>query len=147
MRADADPSQMRERDDEADRPVTAHADGSDVIKEDYPGRTARIGGLAQQRSDQDIGSSGLIHDARSKAIVIGPKALETFRDAANTEVRAAFDHVDRRGTNPGPRAELRRSRQLVGPGVPLHHERGRGARCRYADRITRHVLLGCRARA
>ena len=72
--------------------MTAHADGSDVIKADYPGRAARIGGLAQQRADQDIGSSGLIHDAQSKAIVISPEAFETFRDAAATEVRAPFDH-------------------------------------------------------
>ena len=92
MRADADPAQVRERDDEADRSVTAHADGSDIVEEDHSGRAARIGGLAQQRSDQDIGSSRLVDDTRSKVIVVRAEALEAFRDAAAAEVRAPFDH-------------------------------------------------------
>ena len=82
MSADANPAQMRERDDETDRPVAAHADRSDVVEEDHPGHATRIVRLAQQRSDQDIRSSGLVDDARSKAIVIGPKAFATLRDAA-----------------------------------------------------------------
>ena len=98
MGADADPARLRERDGHADGPVPAHVEDADVVEVDDTGDALRLARFAQQRPDQDIRSSGLVDDARSKVIVIRPKTFEAIRDAAAAKVRASFDHHTRRLT-------------------------------------------------
>lgn len=47
-------SQIRQRGDQADRPVSAHAEVADVIKEDDAELAGRVGGRDEVRADQHV---------------------------------------------------------------------------------------------
>ena len=63
-----DAAEVRERDDDADGAVAAHAEVADVVEEDDAGGAGRIGRLAEQRADDDVGAARLVDDGGAEAV-------------------------------------------------------------------------------
>src|SRR6185312_529043 len=91
MHAGPDATEMRERHREPDRAMPAHADHADVVEEDDARGARPVDGLAQQRTDDHIGATRLVDDARAETIEIAAEALAAGGKIVVSEIGAAFD--------------------------------------------------------
>jgi hypothetical protein len=91
-----DPIHKVQRSHETDCPVTAHAEISNVIKEDDAGGAGRIDRVAQQCSYHNVGAARLIHDSRSEIVVLAAKAFQPFGQRPGAEIGAPADNHPRR---------------------------------------------------
>ena len=87
--ARGDPSQVAQRDGDADRSVAAHAEIADVVEEDHAGDAGRILGRAQQRTDQHVGAARLADDRPPEVVVDGSKSLAPLGQGPRTKVGPA----------------------------------------------------------
>src|SRR5579864_8987330 len=62
MGAGSNPVHIRQRCDQPDSSMSAHAEVADIIKKDDAGGAFRVGRFAEQSTDDHVGSSWLIHD-------------------------------------------------------------------------------------
>ena len=90
--AGLDAIQKGEGRDEADGAVTTHAEVSNIIKEDDAGGAGGINGIAEQRADDYVGASRLVHDCGTKIIVLAAKTLEALGKRAGAEIGASTDN-------------------------------------------------------
>jgi hypothetical protein len=112
---------MRERHDEPDRPMSAHAQIADVVEEDHARRALLVIRLAQQRADDHFGTAWLGDDARAPVVEARAKHVEPLRKRAAAEIgatghdeagwltaRVRIDYVqgfhDAHGRNAAPRS-------------------------------------------
>jgi hypothetical protein len=91
MDAGADSAEMRERGDEADRSVTAHADVADVVEENHSGGTGRIDRIAKQRADDYVRASRFVDDCCAEIIMQTLKAVSAIGERATAEIGSAAD--------------------------------------------------------
>ena len=82
-----DPSQMRERHDESDRAVSAHAEIADVVEEDHAGRARGVVRFAQQRADYHIRAARFGDDARAPVVEARAQYVEPLCERAAAEIR------------------------------------------------------------
>ncbi len=94
--AGTDASQIGEGDDEPDRPVPAHSQIADVVKEDNAGGTRGIHRFAQQGAHDDIRAPRLIHYRGAEVIVLPPETFQPLRHVAAAQVGPArYDYTCR----------------------------------------------------
>ena len=96
MFARFDFSKMRERDDEANRPVAAHRKAADVVEENHAADAGFIRRLNQQRADHHVRAARLVDDGGAKPVVLITKGLQLLGHSAATEIRPAAHHHARR---------------------------------------------------
>ena len=84
--------QVSERGDESDGAVAAHAQISDVVKEDDAGSAVAINWFAQESADNDVGTAGLGYDGRSEGIVILAKPFQPLCERSGSQVGATGNH-------------------------------------------------------
>jgi hypothetical protein len=87
-----DPPQVSERDCQPYRPVTAHPQCVHVVEKDGARRIGRIGGGAQEASDENIGPARLEDNGLAEALVLVPEALCAIGDWARAEVWATGEN-------------------------------------------------------
>jgi hypothetical protein len=66
--------------------MTAHAEVSDVVKEDNPRNAALIGGFNQECANDDLGAPWLIDDRGSEVVMLFAEEIDPFGQAALAEV-------------------------------------------------------------
>ena len=93
-----DPAQVRQRDDQADGAVPAHAEIADVVEKDDPGDAGRVFRFEQQRADHHVRTARFIHDGRAKVIERLLKTVAPDGERSAPEVRAAGNDDPRRFT-------------------------------------------------
>ena len=91
MRSDADPPEMRERDEQPDRPVTAHAEQAHVVEKDDARRAARVQRLDEQRADEHVVAARLIHHRAAETVVLFVEDPRFLRHAPRAEIRPTRD--------------------------------------------------------
>ena len=96
MLARFDFADMRERDDQADCPVSAHTEVTDVIEKDDTSDARLVARFNQQHTNQHIRPARLVDDRGTKLIVLFAKNLSAFRDRARAKVGPATDDDARR---------------------------------------------------
>jgi hypothetical protein len=72
---------------QADRPVPAHAQISDVIEIDRAGGAGAIYRFAEQRSHSRVGPTRFVHDSRAKIVVVPAKILQALGKWACAQIR------------------------------------------------------------
>ena len=98
MRAKLDAAQMRERDNEADRPVPAHLEHADVVEEDDTRDARLVARFHEQRADNHIRAARFVDHGGAEAVVLLAKNLLLFGHRAAAEFRPAADDDARRFT-------------------------------------------------
>ena len=96
MRADADPAKMRERDDQPNGAVPAHAEQAHVVEKDHAGRARRVHRFDKQRTHEHIAPARLIDHGAAEAVVLLMKDPRFLRDAPAAQIRPARDDNPRR---------------------------------------------------
>jgi hypothetical protein len=71
--------------------MATHVQVTSVVEKDDACCTGWIGRLTKEATDQDIGSSRLVNDGRTKLIEAIAKGQESFRKRAATKIRATVD--------------------------------------------------------
>jgi hypothetical protein len=94
--ARADPPQMRERHDHADRPVATHAKEARVVEEDHAGGAGAVGRFHEERPDERVGAARLEDDTAAEVVVRRAETLEPVGEGARAEIGAAVDDDARR---------------------------------------------------
>ncbi|CAM2160551.1 hypothetical protein PT2222_80135 [Paraburkholderia tropica] len=95
MHARRDAAHVRERHDQADRAVSAHAEKAHVVEENDARRTGRIVRLAEQRADHHVGAARLADDACAHAVEVAAENLEPLGERSAAQLGAAFGHEPR----------------------------------------------------
>ncbi len=96
VHAGAQPSQMCEGGDDADRAVAAHAEVADVVEEDHAAGAAGVLGWREQRAHEHVIAARLVDERTAPRVAFGAKARPPLGHRAASEVGAAADHQARR---------------------------------------------------
>lgn len=96
MLSRGDFSHMRQGCNQSNRAVAAHAEISNVVKEDDTDAALWIMRFAQQRSYDDVRSSRLVYDCGAEQIMIPTKTGQARREWSSPEVRTTANHKPRR---------------------------------------------------
>lgn len=81
-----DPSEMRERDNEANRPVPAHAEVADVVEEDDAASAGLVLGLDQQRTDDDLRAARFVDDGGAVVVEVALKSRAPSGQRTATQI-------------------------------------------------------------
>ncbi len=95
---------MRQRGDQPDGAVAAHAQIAGVIEEDHPCAGVGVHWCAQQRTYQHIAAARLQHAGGPPGIVPFGQQLPALGHGARAEIRETLDHQTR-GLTPGMRVD------------------------------------------
>ena len=76
--------------------MAAHTEVSDVVEEDHAGGAVAIDGLAEECSDDDVGTAGFGYYGGTEVVVVAAKTLEAFGERAFAEVGGSGNHEARR---------------------------------------------------
>ena len=85
------PFEISQRDNQSDRPVTAHSEIADIIEEDHTSCARRINWLAKERTDNNVRSTRLVDDGRPERIMPGAKVFQPLSHRTSTQIRTAVD--------------------------------------------------------
>jgi hypothetical protein len=88
----SEPSHARERYDEADGSVTAHAEIPDIIEKDNCGRAGWIAGGEEKSANNGIGSTRFVDDGGTEMVEGVPEKITPMRDRAGSEVGSSPDN-------------------------------------------------------
>src|SRR5215470_2465259 len=121
--ARADLAEMRQRCNEPDRAVPAHADVADVVEEDDAEVTGAVRRTAQQRPDDGVGAPRLVNDRRAPTIVLVAKHGKPLLKRPVAEVGPTLEDEARRlasrvgieDRDPAARTLVQRIRGVVIP--------------------------------
>ena len=91
MRARSDTSHVRKGHRQPHRAVAAHADVADVVEEDDTRSAAFVLRLAQQRANQSVISTRLVHGEAAIVIELLGEAPASFRQRPGSQWGSAFD--------------------------------------------------------
>src|SRR5437016_1229054 len=72
--------------------MAAHSQVADIVEENHSRGATRRVWLHQQASDENVGAAWLIHDCRTKPIVLLAKNFELVSGASWAEVGTATDN-------------------------------------------------------
>jgi len=88
--------QMRQRDDQADGAMAAHAEAADVIEENHAGGAGFVRRLDQQRADHHIRAARFVDHRGAETVVLRAECLQLIGDASGAKGRpAGNDHPSR----------------------------------------------------
>src|SRR5215472_9323125 len=128
MFAGLNAAQVRERNDHAYGAVTAHAEISDIVKEDDACGARAIHGIAQKSAHDHVRTAWLVDDRGAKAVILRAKAFPAFGHRALSQIRTAGNDqpggfaTGVRVDDPDALCEVRiRKRFLPGVGVVTKH--------------------------
>jgi hypothetical protein len=113
------PAEVRKRGDDADRAMSAHAEVSDIVKEDDSGGACLVQGLAQERADDNVGAPRLVDHGGAEIIVVAAEALAALGKRAVAEVGPSLQN-EARGFSGGVGVE---DRDAADGGGGCHVER------------------------
>ena len=86
-----DPAHMRKRHGEANRPVAAHAEVSDIVEENDAGRARRVMRFAKERADERVVAARLVDGGAAEMIELAGEASEPFGKRTFAQRRPAID--------------------------------------------------------
>ena len=104
MFARLDAAQARQRDDDSDSAVTAHAKIADVVEEEDARGAGRVCRLAEKGSDHYVRPPRLVDDGRAEPVIFPLEAVSPLRQRPRPEVWAAR-HDDSRWFAAGVRVD------------------------------------------
>ena len=84
-----DPAEMRQRYNQTDRAVAAHAEIADVVEKDHPRHAGLVRRFHQQRPHQHIRAARFVYHRRAEGIVLFTENLQPFGHRALAQVRTA----------------------------------------------------------
>jgi hypothetical protein len=96
MNARSDAIQIRQRGNDANRPMPAHSQITHAVEKNHSSQAPLINRCAQQRAHDRIRTARLIHDRATKVVMFISEALDSGRKRTVTEVRRAVDNYARR---------------------------------------------------
>ena len=91
-----DSAHVRQRDDEADGAMAAHAETADVVEENHTGHTRGVFRLDEQRPDHDVRTARLVDDGGPERVEFLLKALTPDGERSAAQIGAARHHDARR---------------------------------------------------
>ena len=71
--------QVRQRHDDSDGPVTAHAEIADVVEKDDPRCAGTVHRLAEERPDHDVGPARFVDDGAAETVELALETVASFR--------------------------------------------------------------------
>jgi hypothetical protein len=77
---------VRERDDQADRAVAAHAEVTHVVEEDHARGAARVGGRQEQPADEHVRAARLVHDRGAEGVVLFAEEGQALGEGSAAQV-------------------------------------------------------------
>src|SRR5215813_7266841 len=92
MRAGIQTSQMRERGDDTDRAVSAHAEIRHVVEEEHSRDTSLVEWRAQKCADEHVRTAWFIDHCGAKVVVVMAETFKTFGERVVAEVRSTADY-------------------------------------------------------
>ena len=92
MCAGTDAIQVCEGRNEADGPMSAHAEITDAVEEDHSGGARCINRRAQQGSDDSFETARFIHHCVAKVVMLPAKALDAIDERVVAEIRRSTDN-------------------------------------------------------
>jgi hypothetical protein len=82
-----DPSHMFQSSYQSDRPMAAHAEIADIVKEDHTRDCRVIHRFAQKRADDGLITSRLANDGRTQFVVLVPEKFKPLSHCSAAEIR------------------------------------------------------------
>jgi hypothetical protein len=95
-RARLEAAQVRQRHDEADGAVAAHAEVADIVEEDDAELAGLVMRLDEERAHDDVGAARFADDGRAEVVVLLLENLHPLAERSAAQVRTALEHEARR---------------------------------------------------